>query len=202
MNSSLFPTFRSTAPALAAFLLCYSIQSCHNTGGPATEERTSDSLSVPNTSRFMERQFRQMDSLNTSLMMYKTENGKADSGMISLSDAKKLLTPFLGLDTASGLSTTQYSRNVFADSSQHRTVTSYEATSDSAALTRVDIYTDSGSGDIRQLYLQYQTQAPDSSIRLQLIWKTDQDFTLIRTVDKHQYTVAIRKQKVIWNTHR
>lgn len=166
---------------------------CRNQGSPVTT--ATDTVSFPNVQIFLDGQLKKMDSLQASLMLYDTRNKSADSSLIGVPEARQLLAPFLSNDPAT---TGQYTRSVFPDSAHHRTIVSFEAEGDSTPLSRVDVFLDSGSDDIRQLYLQYVVQAPDSSVRRQLIWKTDQDFTLITTVDKSQYTADFRKQKVVW----
>jgi hypothetical protein len=143
----------------------------------------------------------QMGQLNAaaSLTLYKTHNGKRDSGSISSSDVKTMTAPFLSSGLGKPGWTAAYRESTFPDSSNHRTVISYQALSDSTPLNMVDIYIDPDTKSVRKMYLQYVVQGTDSSIRKQLIWETDKSFTLITTVDKNEYTSDLLQQKVIWN---
>ncbi|HTJ14200.1 MAG TPA: hypothetical protein VL547_19310 [Dinghuibacter sp.] len=174
--------------------LLVSVSSCHF-GGKGTAS-TTDTVSFPNIQIYLEGQFKKMDSLHASLMLY----GDRDSSAIGIDDARQLITPFMNTDenTSNG----QYTRTVIQDSSHHRTIISFEAAGDSIPLNRVDVFLNSGSSVIGQLYIQYVQAGPDSSIRHQLIWKTDSSFTVITNVDhENQYPSGMRRQKVTWKLH-
>lgn len=173
------------------------LSACHHPGSSAAATAT-DTVSFPNVQLFLEDQFKKMDAQASALTLYETHNGKFDSSLIGVRDARQIVSPFLSADAGDNAGSGQYTRSVFPDSVHHRTIISFEAEGDSTALNRVDVFLDSGTNDIRQLYLQYTQHFPDSSIRQQLIWKTDQEFSLIITVDKSQYTADFRKQKVVW----
>lgn len=192
MNFNSSGSFRYLILAGFFAVLVFPFSSCRSTGGSST-----DTVSFPNISQFLSGQFRKMDSLGSGLTLWDTHKGISDSSRIRVEEARNLVAPFMGEDGTGGAD--RYSRRVLPDSSHHRTIVSYEAEGDSMPLGRIDVYLDSGSSDIRQLYLQYMSRVADSTIRLQLIWKTDREFTLIRTVEKNQYTADMRKQKVAWN---
>jgi hypothetical protein len=173
------------------------LSACHHPGS-ATAATATDTVSFPNIQLFLDDQFKKIDAQGTSLSLYETHNGAYDSSLIGVRDARQMVSPFIASSAEDNPANGQYTRSVFPDSVHHRTIISFEAEGDSAALNRVDVFLDSGTNDIRQLYLQCTQHFPDSSIRQQLIWKTDQEFSLIVTVDKSQYTADFRKQKVVW----
>ncbi|TDX00098.1 hypothetical protein [Dinghuibacter silviterrae] len=168
-------------------VVCVLLGACQNRTGSAVPTGT-DTVSFPNVQLFLENQFKEIDSLGVTLMAYKLH----DTTPIGVAEARQMIAVFLNTQDASG----QYTRAVFPDSVHHRTIISFEA--DSVPLNRVDVFLDSGTNIIRQLYLQHTRQSGDSSIRQQLIWKTGQEFTLITTVDKDQNTADFHKQRVVW----
>jgi hypothetical protein len=172
-------------------VLCVLSSACHNPQGGASVPVT-DTVSFPNIQSYLDNQFKKIDSLGGTLSEYKLH----DTVAIGIPEARQMIAVFLtnGEEQSSG----QYTRSVFPDSVHHRTIISFEAEGDSVPLNRVDVFLDSGTNVIRQLYLQHTQQSGDSSIRQQLIWKTDQEFTLITTVDKSQYTADFHKQRVVW----
>lgn len=179
---------------ICLFLTCllFALGGCHFAGKVTASD--TDTVSFPNIQLFLEGQFKKMDSLHATLTLYDDK----DTSTIGLNDARQLLTPFMDMDASE--SNGQYTRTVIPDSSHHRTIISFEA--DSVPLNRVDVFLDSGSHAIGQLYIQYIQAAPDSSIRHQLIWKTDSTFTLITNVDhENQYPSGMHKQKVAWTLH-
>lgn len=168
---------------------------CRNGGSSSPAEAETDTVSFPNVRFYLDGQFRKMDSLKTSLTLYDLHHGAFDSTRIGVAEARKMAAPFLSADPGA---LAQYTRSVFPDSIHHGRIVSYEARVDSEGLHRVDVFLDSATGRPSQLYLQYASGAPDSLTRLQLIWRMDQDFTLITTLDRNEYTADIRKQKVVW----
>jgi hypothetical protein len=172
--------------------------SCHS-GAPSvpSAEEERDTASFQAVGVFLEGQLKKMELPGTALTTYRSHNGKSDSAHLATTEPRHIISPFLRLGNQ--VDHSRYTRSVFQDSTHHETIVSYEAVSDSDAFNRVDVFTDAATGVIRQLYLQYIDRVPDSTIRLQLIWKTDQDFTLITTIDRNQFTADLRKQKVVWN---
>lgn len=199
MNFNSLRLSRHLAAAGLILFLAMTFFSCHNAGGTGATGQPVDTISFPNIGQFLAGQFKKIDSLGSNLTIWDTHKGKTDSALIGTTDARNLVSVFMGNDESAAQSPVgQYTRNVLPDSSHHSTIISYEAEGDSVPLSRVDVFVDSGSSNIRELYLQYMDRRADSTIRLQLIWKTDKEFTLIRTVDKNQYTADMRKQKVSW----
>ena len=170
-------------PLLTLFLFT----ACHQ-GSSVSDVSHEDTISFPNVSLFLQGQLKKMDSP----ILFETHNGKSDTTPLTPEDVQKMLSIFMAPEQGTG----QYSRTVLPDSAHHRTIISFEAEGDSVALSRVDVFVDETSQEIRQLYLQYFT--PGTASQTQLLWKTDSTFTLIQTEDKGQYTSDLQKQTVVW----
>ena len=162
---------------------------CHNARVPAGGG--GDSLQT-----FLHQQVDKLSA--TPLTLYTTHNGRTDSTNIT-GDSVKAMTAAFRSDLSNLSDASLYKESSFPDSSNHRTVISYQALSDSAALNMADIYIDPDTRVIRKAYLQYVVSGGDSSIRRQLIWEADKKFTLITTVDKNEYTADMLQQKVTWS---
>jgi hypothetical protein len=155
---------------------------------------------------FLHGQISRLDAGTASLTLYNTHNGKEDSSHIRTSDVQSMTAPFLvalsslstGQGTASGWASL-YKESSFPDSSNYRTVISFQALSDSTPLNMVDVYINPDTKSIRKMYLQYSLHRADSSVSKQLIWETDKSFTLITTIDKNEYTADLLQQKVVWD---
>jgi hypothetical protein len=130
-----------------------------------------------------------------SMVMYAVDNGKRDTTQVHAATVREMAAPFVQAVFGTQYAA-RYTRSSFEDSSHQQLILSYEATGDSTALNRVDLFLDSATGQIRQVYLQYNLTAADSSIRRQLIWKAGRNVTLITSIDRHQYTSELRKQQV------
>jgi len=175
--------------------------SCHANSRHVGNVGAGDSIANPTflpVTAFLQEQVKKLEVLPVDPALFNTHNGKRDSGSIKTASIREMTAPFLAAGFGDPASQPLYKESTFTDSSHHRLVYSYEALGDSTALNKVDVYVDPGTNDIRQVYMQYITYTPDSSIRKQLIWETDRNFTLITSVDRHEYTADMRKQKVVW----
>jgi hypothetical protein len=171
----------------------------HRLDGNSSSSGKEYSVFMPSVRHFLEGQVERLKAVTVPLSVSNMHNGKEDVVPFQTDSLTSMLAPFVlpGADDAS--TSDLYTRSTFPDSSHHRMVVSYQAQNDSTSLNRVDIYLDPDSKDIRQLYLQCSRTEGDSLVRQQLIWKADRSFTLIRTIEKHDFTSDIRQQKVIWD---
>jgi len=183
--------FTLSVVSLCAFMLL-AAGACHPKGGHGQVSGVGDSATI-----FLKGQVDQLAAATGPLTLYSTHNGKEDSTRVQVGDIRTMTAPFL--TALSALSVSSYKESTFPDSSNHRTVISYQALGDSTPLDMVDVYIDPDTKAIRKMYLQYIVYQADSGIRRQLIWEADKRFTLITTVDKNEYTADLLQQKVIWS---
>lgn len=147
---------------------------------------------------YLQEQVNKLDSFPGALIMVSTHNGMLDSGYIQAADVRSMVKSFFKPDFRSPASTGVYSEKSFEDKSTQSVIITYEAITDTATLSRADVYIDPDKNAIKRLYLVRTINSSDSTIQQQLLWQTDQNFTLITTINKDGYATDMHQQKVLW----
>jgi hypothetical protein len=187
--------------SILCFIAALAIFGCTNNSASDNDSTAghTDSTMFFQTSVIIKRDINELDS--TPYFIYKIDqvNDKKDSTSINTNSFKELASRFLKPDITSKELKPYYRESIFEDKTIGGFTITYRAVDEEQEVRSVDILLKEDGRTVKNIFIRKFFNYGDSSAIEQLIWKPQERFQIIRSVQKKDNSENNHQTLVVWN---